>query len=245
MKQKISILLVLLTYSLCLSAQKLIEAVDAKDYTTVEECLKNGDKVNKTNKKNSFPLWIAVWNNDSRMVDLLLKNGADPNQKFKGKDAQIACLEIAAQEGFLEIAQLLVSANADINVKGVEGFTPLRIAAGNGRLELVKYFASKGAEIDTKGNDGATPLEHAAGKGHLEIVQFLAENGANINHQDKDGDSPLGEAARHGHIDVVNYLLSKGANTTLKNKDGSTAEELAKFAGQPKVEAAIKAYKQP
>ena len=214
--------------------------MEAKDYAAVEQYIKDGEKLTKTNKTGQFPLWVAVWNHDSKMVDLLLKNDADATQKFKGKESSSSCLEIAAQEGLLEISKLLVDAGADPDARGFVGHTPLRVAARNGHVDLVKYFISKGCEVDSRGNDKATALEHAAGKGHLDIVKILVENGADINIQDKDKDFPLGEASRAGFIDVVAYLLSKGADTTLKNNDGNNAEELARLAGQPKIVEMLK-----
>lgn len=225
------------------SAQDLYEAVDAKDHAKVESLLKAGAKVNKTNKKNQFPLWIALWNNDVQMVKLLIANGADVNQKFKGKDANINCLEIAAQNGSFEIAKLLVDAGAPFDVKGIKGCTPLRTACRNGRTDIVIYLVDKGADVDSKAEDMATPLEAAAGKGHLEIVQMLVEKGANVNHQDKEGDTPLGEAAKYGYVEVVKYLLSKGADVSLKNQQGYTAQDLARNAGQAKVEEMLKGSK--
>ncbi len=117
-----------------LSAQKLIEAVEAQNYEQVEAYLKGGEKVNKPNKDGQFPLWNAVWNRDIKMVDLLLKNGADAKQQFKGKDSHSSCLEIAAQEGLVEISKLLVEAGADVHERGFRGHTPLRVAARNGRV---------------------------------------------------------------------------------------------------------------
>lgn len=239
MKQQFFILFILLTTSTFVSAQKLLEAVEAKDYAAVEQYLKDGEKVNKV-KNGQFPLWQAVWKNDTAMVSLLLKYGADANQKFKKKEGDLTLLGVAAQEGSLEVAQLLVNGGADVNEKSFVGHAPIRIAARNGKIDLIKYFLSKGAEVDTEGDDRATPLEHAASKGHLEIVQLLFEKGADINHQDKDGDFPLGEAAKSGFIDVVKYLLSKGADTTLKNKEGYTAQDMARFAGQGKIELLLK-----
>jgi uncharacterized protein len=240
MKKSFYILIVLLNISSFISAQTLVDAVHARNYDAVTQYIKDGQKVNKAIKTGHFPLWSAIWNHDTKMVELLLRNGADAKQKFKGKDARIGLLEISAQEGLLEITELLVNAGADIHEKDAHGQTPLRIAARNGREELVKYFLSKGSEVDTRGNDGATPLEQAANKGHLEIVKLLLEKGANINHRDNDGDCPLGEAAKNGFIDVVNYLLSKGADASLKNNKGYTAETLARLSGQAKVEALLK-----
>ena len=243
MKKILFVILFLVSTSQFVSAQKLIEAVEAKNYEQVEQYLKNGEKVNKPNKTGHFPLWNAVWNNDAKMVALLLNNGANAKQKFKGKKADIACLEIAAQEGHFDIAELLINAGADIHERSFHGHTPLRIAARNGRADLVKYFISKGSVVDTRGDDGATPLEQAAAKGHLDIVMIMVESGANINIQDKEGDTPLGEAAQNGFIEVVSYLLSKGADTGLKNQAGNTAEERARLAGQAKVQEVLKQAK--
>jgi ankyrin repeat protein len=243
MKKTLCILAILLVISPVLFAQKLLEAVESKNYTLVEQYIKEGENVNKPNKKGQFPLWVATWNSDAQMVATLLKNGADAKQKFKGKDGDIACLEIAAQEGSLEIVQLLADAGVNLDERFYAGQTALRIASRNGRVDIVGYLISKGCEVDTQGRDGATPLEAAASKGHLEIVQLLAEKGANVNIQDKEGDFALGEAAKHGFIEVVNYLLSKGADTTLKNDKGNTAEDLAKLAGQAKIETLLKKKK--
>src|SRR5690349_16178177 len=121
MKRTIYVLLLMLALTPLLPAQKLIDAVESKDYEAVKKYIDNGEKVNKPNKEGQFALWAAVWNHDTQMVELLLKNGADAKQKFKGKDANIACLEISSQEGLLEITQLLVNAGADIDERSFHG----------------------------------------------------------------------------------------------------------------------------
>lgn len=243
MKKILTLSIALFFMSPFVKAQKLLDAVASKNYEAVKKYIKDGENVNKANKRGQFPLWNAVWNEDAQMVSLLLQNGANPVQKFKGKDSELGCLEIAAQQGYLDIVQLLVAAGADINVRSFRGHTPLRIAARNGRVDVVNYCLSKGAEVNTQGEDGATPLEHAASKGHLEIVKLLVEKGANINLQDKEGDFALGEAAKAGFMEVVVYLLEKGADASLKNQDGNTAQQMAWLAGQPKVEAYLKSFK--
>jgi uncharacterized protein len=234
--------LLLITPSIIFS-QNLIDAIESKNYKSVEKLILNGENVNAPIENGQFPLWNAVWNNDIEMVKLLLKNSADPKQKYKNKEQNIGLLEITAQEGLLKITQLLVEKGADIHEKSQQGFTPLRIASRNGRIDLVKYFIANGSEVDTRGDDGATPLEHAASKGHLEIVKILIQHGADINIQDKEGDNALGEAAKHGFVDVVKYLLSKGARTDLKNDEGHSAESLARLAGQAKIAEILKNHK--
>jgi ankyrin repeat protein len=244
MKKCFSLLLGFSLLFQALNAQDLFKAIEARDYKTVESLLKSGAKINATNKIGQFPLWNAVWNEDTIMVKLLIANGADVSQKYTNKEVVFSCFEIACQNGLTDIARMLVENGANANEKGFRGHSPLRTAARNGRVDIVKYLVSKGAAIDAKGDDDqATPLESAAGKGHLEIVQVLVENGANVNHQDKDGDTPLGEAASGGFLEVVQYLLSKGADTSLKNKEGKSAEDIAKLEGQAKVEALLKEHR--
>lgn len=240
MKKTLSLLLLSLLLSIIASAQKFLQTVDAKDYKAVEAAIKAGEDVNAINDKGAFALWVAVWNQDPKMVELLLKNGGKADQKFKGEQGDMGLMEVAAQEGPLETVKLLVMAGEDVNRRDIHGYTPLRTAARNGRTDIVKYLLSKSVEVDTKADDGATPLEHAASKGHLDIVKLLVEKGANFNLQDKEGDFALGEAARHGFTDVVTYLLDKGADPTLKNAEGYTAEDLARLAGQPKIQNLLK-----
>ena len=239
MKKALSLFTLLLLAVSTLTAQKLLQAVEAKNYGAAEKALKEGENVNTPTAEGQFPLWNAIWLGDTKMVELLLNHGADAKQKFKGENL-INLLEVSSQEGHLEITRLLVKGGADVNERSSHGQTPLRIAARNGHVDLVRYFLSKGCEVDSKGDDGATPLEHAAGKGHLDIVKLLIEKGASVNVQDKEGDFALGEAARGGHLEVVNYLLSKGASTVLKNAEGQDAAEIARLAGQPKIQALLK-----
>lgn len=239
MKQTLSFLF-FFSLTTTLFAQPFLQAVDSKDYKAVEAAIKGGENVNALNEKGAFALWVAVWNHDPKMVALLLKNGANAGQTFKAEAGEMDLLGVAAQEGPLETVKLLVEAGQDVNRRDFHGYTSLRTAARNGRTDIVKYLISKGADINTQADDGATPLEHAAGKGHFDIVKLLVEKGANINLQDKEGDFALGEAARHGFYDIVKYLLDKGADTKLKNAEGNSAEELARLAGQPKIQDLLK-----
>lgn len=244
MKKQLCLLLIFFPILHSLTAQDLIKAVESKDYKKAEILLKKGDSSNITDRKGRFPLWIAVWNNDTAMVRLLIRNDANVNQPLVNKDGvSLTCIEVACQNGSTDIVKILVDRGVNVNAKGYDGHTPLRIASRNGYPDIVKFLISKGAAIDSEGDDLATPLESAAGKGHLEIVIQLTEAGARVNHQDKDKDTPLHEAARGGYLEVVQYLLSKDADTSLKDNDGSSAEDIAKVSGQAKVAELLKSHR--
>lgn len=244
MKKTLSFLLIFLFTLHTLSAQDLIKAVESKNYQRAEKLLRSGSDAKVLDSKGRFPLWIAVWNADTAMVNLLISSGADVNQRLINKDGvSLGSIEIACQNGESDIVRMLVDHGVNVSAKGYVGHSPLRIASRNGHTDLVKYLIGKGAEIDSEGDDLATPLESAAGKGHLDIVKLLIDAGAKVNHQDKDKDTPLHEAARGGYQEVVEYLLSKGADTSLKDNDNSTAEDIAKTSGQARVEALLKSHR--
>ena len=241
MRKILSSLTLAIIISHSLFSQTILEAIDAKDYERTEQFIKEGIRINKTDKKGQFPLWRAMWAGDAKIVELLIANGADVKQQLKTREGGVSCMVIAVQEGYADIVKLLVEHGADVNGKEVVGHSPLIIASRNGRTEIAQYLIDNGAVIDYHGgNDQATALEMAASKGHLDIVQMLVDKGADVNHQDKDRDTPIGEAAKAGHMEVVQYLLSKKADPSLKNKDGYNAYDRAYLSGQAKIAALLK-----
>lgn len=223
-------------------SQKLFKAVEKGDIEKAKSLIAKGADVTEYSKNGLFPLWRATADNNYALSELLIKNGADVNQKNKVNPGGSTSIEVPCQEGYFDLVKLLVENGADVNQKGYRDFTPIRIATRNRHLDIVKFLAEKGAEIDFKAMDGATPLEHAATIGHYEISKYLIEQGADVNSKDKEGDFSLGEAARGGHTDVIQLLLDNGADVSLKNLENKTAYELAKERGKKKAAELIKKY---
>lgn len=67
-------------------------------------------------------------------------------------------LHLAAQEGFLPAAEMLISHGADIELPDGNVRTPLAIAAAEGKLNMTKYLLDKGAMVDPLDRYGWTPL---------------------------------------------------------------------------------------
>ncbi len=239
MRKKLFLFLLLIG-SLSSYSQKLYEAVEKENIKKVESLLNQQENPNDYYSNGLFPLWRATADNNYKIAELLIENGADINQKTKISPSESTPIEIPCQEGYFEIVKLLVENGADVNYEGFRGFTPIRIASMNDHIEIVKYLALNGANIDKKAMDGATPLEHAASKGHFKIVEFLVQEGANINNIDVEGDFPIGEAAKYGYLDIIKLLIENDADLTLKNADNKTAYLLAKERGQRKAAELIK-----
>lgn len=131
---------------------------------------------------DTFPLYEAVKNNDAGIARQLIEAGADINQSYEGTTP----LMLAAELGYLEIAQLLIAFNADVRLTNTYGRTALHIAASCGQLDIVKLLFKQKAYLSWYGRDV-------------------------INNNTALQITPLSEAIEYFQADVVKYLLSAEA----------------------------------
>merc|ERR1712020_238000 len=76
------------------------------------------------------------------MVALLLSQGADINAQTE--ETQETALTLACCGGFLEVADFLIKAGADLELGAS---TPLMEASQEGHLELARYMLEAGASV--------------------------------------------------------------------------------------------------
>src|ERR1051326_3594771 len=86
--------------------------------------------------RNVTPLWEATMNGDTKAVNALLKNGADPNSALPGGET---ALMTAARTGNVQIIETLVARGANVNARGPEfGETALMVAASENQPDAVR-----------------------------------------------------------------------------------------------------------
>jgi 26S proteasome non-ATPase regulatory subunit 10 len=101
----------------------------------------------------------------------------NPNLAFSKNREGFTALHYAASYGYLEIAELLLTKNADVNAKTSKGDAPLHYAASYGHKDIVELLLSNKANIDVRDGIGRTPLYDAATSGRIEEVRILLANG--------------------------------------------------------------------
>jgi uncharacterized protein len=91
------------------------------------------------------PLLMASKNGDAAMVDVLLSNGADANDKTT---TGVTPLMFAAASGHADAVEALLDKGADVNAKeSAKNETALTFAAAYGRVDVIRLLTSRGADV--------------------------------------------------------------------------------------------------
>lgn len=194
------------------------------------------DEMLKTRHKDDGKtlLHLAVQENESTVVQYLLKRGENPNvADLEGNTP----MHIAAAEGYVEMVQTLMAAGGDINHATLNNVTPLQAAVEQNRPIMIKAMTQKfHAQVNTiRKNDGWTPLYTAAYKGTQEIVNTLLASDANPNVRNKEGWGALHAACHQGHFTIVKDLLNAKAYLNTQSNQGTTPLFHAVEAGWMKI----------
>jgi hypothetical protein len=157
------------------------------------------------------------------------------NVKF-GRDGRTQ-LHHCAENGLTSsVKRLLSIRNINVNVKDVNGWTPLHFTAWKGHIEIARLLLQNGADVNARCNYGNTPLHLAAYHGHVDILHLLVENGANLEAQSNIGGRALHRAAIHGHLPFIQELISRyHVDINARDNYGRTALSLASLIDHPEI----------
>ena len=150
----------------------------------------------------------ATGQNDAFKVRQLVGSGTNPNQV---DDEGRTGLQIAATNGNLQIAAILLKANAHLDLKDKLGNTALHYATDRNQVQMAQLLLDAGAAVDPENKNGMTPLMIAASRGNMDLVQALLAKGANVRKTDFTGRDALGWAAESHRPAVVQALQRAAA----------------------------------
>lgn len=190
-----------------------------------------GASVDSTSSGAHSPLFLAVASGNMERTAMFLKHKADfqttQTCTLKAKEGSFknsrTPLQLAAEQGHIEIFKLLVSKGADIHEKMESTHNLLGLAASWGRCEIVQYLLNAGIKTETKDDYSWTALHFAARHGHDKVIKLLIDAGANIEARTKDKQSPLMLSTRNGCLEATRILLDYGAKIQARCSRGLTA----------------------
>jgi ankyrin len=240
--------------------------------------LETGAQVNaKETWGGTTALMWAVSERHPAAVKVLVDNGADVNARsnfvaaangrgFEGRtptapkagqgveefaSGSLTPMMLAAREGDVESARLLVAAGADVNAIAGDGKDALGLAIFNGNYDVASFLVDNKSKVNQADTQGFTPLFWAVDRRNMEtapnfpwmvttdplpLIKKLLDAGANPNAlvnntpraRMRAGSprivfaTPLMRAAFSGDLELVKLLLSHGADPTIVSKDGET-----------------------
>ena len=194
--------------------EALFVAIDNKNPTIVQELLKITSNPNAKNWEDEPALYIAFKNNDSEMVDLLLKHGTSIEEN----------LIFAIRKGMVDLADKILEIGVNIDeVQEKVGESPLHLAISIRDCKIVKLLLEHKANANFKNLSGKTLLQFAVSQGHIEIIEQLLKHGAQVDEKSGLEMTPLMNAFSADRIDIAKILLEHGANIDTRDSQDKTA----------------------
>ncbi|WOG28632.1 ankyrin repeat domain-containing protein [Endozoicomonas sp. 8E] len=150
----------------------LMLASNEGDEVIVDRLIKAGADVNTARTEDgATPLFIAVSRGYFKCVELLIKDEADLNTRFRDGNT---LLLIAASRGSSGSVELLIKNGADLNAALPDGTTPLFLAVQENNSSCAKLLINAGADINAaRTSDGATPLSIAIEMNNIDCALAL------------------------------------------------------------------------
>jgi TolB protein len=174
--------------------QELVRAAKADDTNSLTKLLNEPFDINA---REGTVLHEAVLSGQTRIVELLLKKGANPN-------LPAVTLMESIENRHRDIAFLLLRSGADPNL-----YLPLYWAAAEGDLEIMRALLEKGADVNQNGYvGGGTALIGAIENDRPDAVELLLDHKADPSIGAKFHGYPF-EIAREAKNEKVLNLLRK------------------------------------
>jgi ankyrin repeat protein len=166
-------------------------------------------------------LALAVRNNHSNLIDLLLGSGAQAASAF---------LEAAGQNNVKLMQRLSADHGVNLHDENHLGASALRKAAAAGSLDAVTFLANQGVGVSQVDPKGRAAIHAVALGGMVQMLSCISgREGYSIDAQDNDEQTALMLAIRLDHVELVRELCQpeNGADVALADSTGKTALHFA------------------
>jgi len=192
------------------------------------------DPVTKTEKETPLHFGAPY----PKVLKALLEYGANVNkQQADGSTA----LHIAARQGCVASAMVLIQMGIDIDLTDNETRSAAMVAAAAGETEVLTILLNHGADFSQLiasqlepsllSEQGTNWLFSAIRDNQPGRIQWLLDAGVNVNSVDADEESALLKAVRAGRTEVAEVLLDRHADTNWSDAHGSTLLFLSAASG--------------
>uniref|UniRef100_W5LPT3 Nuclear factor of kappa light polypeptide gene enhancer in B-cells 2 (p49/p100) n=1 Tax=Astyanax mexicanus TaxID=7994 RepID=W5LPT3_ASTMX len=179
--------------------------------------------INKLNHLGQGPLHLAVITKQPKLVEALLRVGADPS--LLDRDGRTA-VHLAAHIGDENILKVLLGLMDKrhahlVNTADFSGLYPLHLAVRKGGEKCLRVLVEAGARVNTPEQKSGCSALHLAVRENLFKVActLITELKADVNACTFGGNSPLHLAASLGSPHICSVLIAAGADKRLENDE--------------------------
>ncbi len=210
-------------------SQILIKEIKAKNVSKVSDIIKicPNDVINIENHNYITPLIQAIDSENSKIVDILLKNGAEPNKsglKEGDSNHRYTPLELALEKkNNKEIVESLINTNINFSYQtNDERLSYLHIALKNEKngnfniADTIGKLIKKGCQVNNRNKNGETPIFYAKS---YDTFKIMVDSGANLKEVNNKGQTLLFKGKQDK---IFDYLISQGFDINKKDYAGNT-----------------------
>lgn len=186
--------------------------------------LEKGFAIDAKGAKGRTPLMAAVIADKPKMVQWLLREGADP--KLKDDDGFMALMLAVSGGAKSSVEELAPYHREDLD-------SALLLAALVGQAGVIDVLTNYGASVYARMEDGRTPLMLAAQNGHKEAAALLIDIGASRFATTESGDTAQSLAVAAGHGELAE-LIEKGfsGDVLALESDEEVAGQMAEYVDE-------------
>ncbi|MGB4192277.1 MAG: ankyrin repeat domain-containing protein [Rickettsiales bacterium] len=210
------------------------DAVDSDGNTPLRLAVMNGFAENvkilleysSSNINGNHLLHIACELGNLEIVELLLAQGADIEEKETMEELTYTPLHVACDEGHVQVVELLLQKGADIeaSIGDARGKISLDLACQEGHVQVVELLLKTGF-FEPDNLYIGTSFHLACRHGHKEVIEVLLKHGVDVDVMEEGGDcdTPLYVAYNNDDVETAELLLKNGANPNcldLQKSDG-------------------------
>lgn len=199
----------------------------------VKFLLENNFNVSAITEKKETPLHLACKIKNEKISRILIENEADVNALSSEMKSP---LHIAVENEHHEIVKMILdTSKAIVDMKSINGDTPLHMACISNYFQIAETLLSFGGDVKAKNKYGDTPGHVAAANGHVSTCELLFRFGADLEVANCNREQPLHLAVIHQRTEVVEFLLSIMSDIDRQEEHGYTALHVAARLGNERI----------
>jgi ankyrin repeat protein len=187
---------------------KLLAAIRKGDTSAVHELLRDNADPNSHDETGASALMYAAAYSTPECMRLLITKGADVDGV---NQVHATALMWSASE--IEKVKVLLTKNADVNLRADDGQTALLLAARRaGNIETVRLLLSHGADAKAVDKDGIGLMRIAYDSGDPALEQVSRGAGLECTRLEQLGNQPLMMALGSGDKELIDTVFKLGVN---------------------------------